>query len=191
MIAALLDFVRGLASPGRWLMLVGLAGIVAGLAMGAHWIYNQGEAAGIESAAKTVRTLQDQLTGYTAAWAADSAATAKKEQTHAADTIHASDAYAAGAPEREARLRADLADARRLRDAADVRAAGYRAQANAGAEACRGLADRSAALDRSLAAGRGVVAELRGALERRDAEVALLAGLIDADDALLAPGAAP
>lgn len=125
------------------------------------------------------------------AYTQDSEKTAAKERIHGTDTLHAAEAFAAGAPGREDRLRADLADARRLLDAAGKRAAGYRAQASADAASCRRLADRSAALDRSLAEGRGVVAELRGIVERRDAEVKLLADLLKADEALVGePGVA-
>lgn len=49
----------------------------------------------------------------------------------------------------------------------------------------RDVADRCAALNRSLAQGRGVVADLRGTLERRDAEVILLGDQIKADRLLL------
>lgn len=49
----------------------------------------------------------------------------------------------------------------------------------------RDLADRCEVLDRQLAAGVGVVAALRGDLERRDAEVILLMDQIKADRLLL------
>jgi len=58
-------------------------------------------------------------------------------------------------------------------------------------EARRNLADRSEALDRQLAAGLGVVAELRADLGRRDAEVSALCDPANADAALLGePGRA-
>lgn len=121
----------------------------------------------------------------TTAYAADSDKTAGKEQIHAASTQKASDEFTQMAPARETALRADLQRARSLLNSADIRAASYRTQADAGAAACRRLADRTQALDRSLAEGVGVVAELRGIVERRDAEVMLLGAVIDADRALL------
>ncbi len=82
-------------------------------------------------------------------------------------------------------LRTELATARRLQLDADRRAATYRAQAQADAQACRDLADRSEALDRQPAEGLGVVAELRADLGRRDAEGAALCDRVNADGALL------
>jgi len=119
------------------------------------------------------------------AYAADSDKTAGREQTHAAATQKASDAFTQAEPQRVLDLAADIARARGLLDSAVDRAARYRAQANVDAAACSRLADRSAALDRGLAEGLGVVAELKGALERRDAEVALQGSVIDADHDLL------
>ncbi|HQT19577.1 MAG TPA: hypothetical protein PLN67_19475, partial [Acidovorax defluvii] len=49
-----------------------------------------------------------------------------------------------------------------------------------------GIADRLEAFDRHIVEGAGVVAEHRQALIRRDAEVTLLRGQVDADRALLA-----
>lgn len=126
------------------------------------------------------------------AYAQDAENTATKEHQHAADTQAAADQFHAGAPARELDLRQRLADAERLRNSADQRAARYRAQAEGDAAARRSLADRAEALDRSLAEGRTVVAELRGVVERRDAEVMLLLGVIEADRRLLAqPEALP
>ena len=51
--------------------------------------------------------------------------------------------------------------------------------------ASSGIADRLEALDAHIVRGAGVVAGLGADLERRDAEVALLRGQIDADRALL------
>lgn len=135
----------------------------------------------LETAAAIKRA--DRATAY----AADSDQTATREHQHASDTVQAADQFTAGAGAREAALRSNLADARRLLDRANARAAGYRAKAEADAASCRSLADRAAALDRSLAEGRLVAAELRGIVERRDAEVALLADLLDADDRMLEP----
>lgn len=72
----------------------------------------------------------------------------------------------------------------RLRLDAERRAATYRAMSEASAAACSDLADRHATLDRQLVEGVAVVADLRGDLDRRDAEVRLLRRQIDADRAL-------
>ena len=110
------------------------------------------------------------------------------ESTHAATTIGASDAFTTSQPVRDAIARTDLARVDRLRIGADQRAATYRAHAQASAAACGGLADRHAALDAHIVRGVGVVSGLRGDLDRRDAEVALLRGVIDADRALMGQG---
>lgn len=90
-------------------------------------------------------------------------------------------------PARDDSLRADLARAERLCVDADKRAASYRAQAEAGATACSRLADRSEALNRKLTEGIAVVAELRGVVAKRDAEVVLLHDLLVATRALMEP----
>ena len=104
-----------------------------------------------------------------------------KETSHAADTIKNVDQFTQGRPERDAGLRADLAVAERLRRDAERRAATYRAMSEANAAACSRVGDQLAAFDRQLVEGAGVVANLRGDLVRRDAEVVLLRGQIDAD----------
>ena len=111
--------------------------------------------------------------------------TSADESTHAAATQENSDAFTTSQPVRDAIARADLALADRLRTDAERRAATYRAQAQSNAAACSNLADRLEAFDRHIVEGAGVVAEHRQALARRDAEVALLRGQIDADRALL------
>ena len=111
--------------------------------------------------------------------------TSADESTHAAATQENSDAFTTSQPVRDAIARADLALADRLRTDAERRAATYRAQAQSNAAACSNLADRLEAFDRHIVEGAGVVAEHRQALDRRDAEVALLRGQIDADRALL------
>lgn len=126
----------------------------------------------------------------TAAVLADEQHTAAKETTHATATQEISDAFTTTQPERDAAVRSDLDRVDRLRVAAERRAATYRAQAQANAAACGDSADRLAAFDRQLVAGVGVVAALRGDLGRRDAEVVLLRGQIDADRALIADGPA-
>ena len=112
--------------------------------------------------------------------------TAASERAHAAHTQENSDAFTQSQSARDAAARADLDRLERLRKSADSRAAGYRAQAAACAAAGSGLANRLEALDHQLVEGVGVVAALRSDLERRDAEVTLLRGQIDADRALMA-----
>ena len=104
---------------------------------------------------------------------------------HAKSTQELSDAYTTSQPVRDAIARADLARVERLRLGAEQRAATYRAMSEASAAACGGLADRLEALDGQLVEGVGVVAALRSDLVRRDAEVVLLRGQVDADRALM------
>ena len=115
------------------------------------------------------------------------AMTSLKEFGHAAATQENSDAFTLSAPVRDAIARADAARSDRLRTDAERRAATYRAQAQACTTASSGIADRLEAFDRHIVEGASVVAEHRQALIRRDAEVVLLRGQIDADRALLAP----
>ena len=116
---------------------------------------------------------------------ADEIQTASKESTHAADTSKNSDEFTTSQPVRDAIARADLAIADRLRTDAERRAATYRAQAAACTTASSGIADRLEAFDRHIVEGVAVVGELRADLVRRDAEVVLLRGQIDADRALM------
>ena len=118
---------------------------------------------------------------------ADETQTALKESTHAANTSKNSDEFTTSQPVRDAIARADLAIADRLRTDAERRTATYRAQATACTTASSGIADRLEAFDRHIVEGAGVVAEHRQALIRRDAEVVLLRGQIDADRGLLVP----
>ena len=115
----------------------------------------------------------------------DEIQTASKESTHAANTSKNSDEFTTSQPVRDAIARADLALADRLRTDAERRAATYRAQAQACTTASGGIADRLEAFDRQLVEGVAVVGELRADLVRRDAEVVLLRGQIDADRALM------
>ena len=117
---------------------------------------------------------------------ADETQTALKESTHAANTSKNSDEFTTSQPVRDAIARADLALADRLRTDAERRAATYRAQAQSNAAACSNLADRLEAFDRHIVEGASVVAEHRQALVRRDSEVKLLRGQIDADRELMA-----
>ena len=116
---------------------------------------------------------------------ADETQTASKESTHAANTSKNSDEFTTSQPVRDAIARADLARAERLRTDAERRAATYRAQAQACTTASGGIADRLEAFDRQLVEGVAVVGELRADLVRRDAEVVLLRGQIDADRVLM------
>ena len=116
---------------------------------------------------------------------ADEIQTASKESTHAADTSKNSDEFTTSQPVRDAIARVELAAAERLRLGAERRAAAYRAQAAACTTASSGIADRLEAFDRQLVEGATVVAEHREALTRRDSEVVLLRGQIDADRALM------
>lgn len=122
---------------------------------------------------------------------ADETKTALKESTHAADTSKNSDEFTTSQPVRDAIARADLAIADRLRTDAERRGATYRAQAAACTTASSGIADRLESFDRHIVEGASVVAEHRQALIRRDAEVVLLRGQIDADRGLLVQEAWP
>ena len=107
-----------------------------------------------------------------------------KQETHAtASQENANELLEELSRQRDATV-AGAARAERLRLDATRRSATYRSMSEAGAAACSALADRTTALDRQLAEGVGVVAELRGVVERRDAEVKALMGQIDADRAL-------
>ena len=114
------------------------------------------------------------------------AKTSADESIHAAKTQENSDAFTTSQPVRDARYRADLALAQRLRTDAERRAATYRAQAQANAAACSDLADRHAALDAHVVRGAGVVTGLGADLERRDAEVVLLRKQVDIERKLTA-----
>lgn len=116
---------------------------------------------------------------------ADETKTALKELTHAANTSKNSDEFTTSQPVRDAIARADIARVDRLRTDAERRAATYRAQAAACTSASSGIADRLEAFDRHIVEGASVVAEHRQALIRRDAEVSLLRGQIDADRELM------
>ena len=116
---------------------------------------------------------------------ADETLTAGKESAHAKSTQENSDEFTTSQPVRDAIARVDVARAERLRTDAERRAATYRAQAQACSTASGGIADRLEAFDRQLVEGVAVVGELRADLVRRDAEVVLLRGQIDADRALM------
>lgn len=121
----------------------------------------------------------------------DSDEKAGKESTHANDTQAAVDKFIAQGPDRAVGLQRELAAADRLRRDAESRAATARAQAAANGVAAVGAQDRIAVLETNAAEGLRVVAEHREALGRRDAEVELLCGVVNADRRLMdsAPGA--
>ena len=111
--------------------------------------------------------------------------TAKAEFTHAQATQENSDAFTTSQPVRDAIARADRARVDRLRLDSERRAATNRAIAQACAASAGDIANRLGALDRQLVEGVGVVGELREVVVRRDAEVVLLRGQIEADRAVL------
>jgi len=121
---------------------------------------------------------------------ADETQTAQLENKHAQDTIYNADKLVSLKTGIAVDVRGELERAHRLQLSADSRAATYRAQAEADTTARSALADKASALDRQLAEGVGVVAELGGALKQRDAEVAALCDQVnierrlngDADD---------
>ncbi|MFA5386818.1 MAG: hypothetical protein WC322_00265 [Candidatus Paceibacterota bacterium] len=108
-----------------------------------------------------------------------------KKETHATASTENASELLQNLERRAAAATRRAADADRLRLDAERRAATYRAMSESGGADCSALADRTAALDRSLAKGLGVVAELQGTVERRDAEVAALMRQIQADRALM------
>lgn len=165
-----------------WLWIVGglFASLIAIIGVQA-WRLNTVKTEYAQLVASTATDLANRATAY----AAESEKTAAKEQTHAATTQGASDAYTQTKPLRDAAVRSDLQRARRLLDAAEKRAASYRAQSEAGAAACSRLADRAKELDQLVGQGLELVAEGRGIVEQRDAEVTLLRQVIDADRALM------
>ena len=176
--------VEGLAMiPG--LYTYAATAIVAGaLAFGAAWQtqeWRYGKQIADISQKHTTATLKRSEAART-----DEIQTALKESTHAADTSKNSDEFTTSQPVRDAIARADLALADRLRTDAERRAATYRAQAAACTTASSGIADRLEAFDRHIVEGASVVAEHRQALIRRDSEVVLLRGQIDADRVLMA-----
>ena len=163
--------------------------IVAGaLAFGGGWKVQawryDAQIAGIQAQRATAALKQSE------AARADEIQTALKESTHAANTSKNSDEFTTSQPVRDAIARADIALADRLRTDAERRAATYRQIAASCSAAAGGVADRLEALDAHIVRGAGVVAGLGADLERRDSEVVLLRGQIDADRALMADGPA-
>lgn len=165
-----------------WAQALILLALVA-LIFGAGW-WTRGLQAEVKLAKTEAKVEADRATRTEAA-RQDEQLTADKEHKHAKLTMDAVARYTYAAPQQGYELRARLDAAQRLHRGAEGRAARYLAQAEAGGAACRALADRASALDRSLAEGRLVVEELRGVVVRRDAQVALLLDLNDALHELL------
>ena len=174
------DLVEGLAMiPGLYTHLA--AAVIAALAA---WFFQDNRYTA-EMAELRLEQTNSNLKRSEAA-RADETQTALKESTHAANTSKNSDEFTTSQPVRDAIARADLALADRLRTDAERRSATYRAQAAACTTASSGIADRLEAFDRHIVEGASVVAEHRQALVRRDSEVKLLRGQIDADRELMA-----
>ena len=119
--------------------------------------------------------------------AQDVARTLKRERDAANEKLSTAATSAADEARREMRAELDVvaADtaarvsaAKRVRDAAEGRAASYLRRAEAGEASCRVLADSAAKLDRSLAEGRGLVAELGGVVRERDSQIEFLSKLL-------------
>ena len=156
-----------------------IAALLAALSFGGGWVVN-----GWRGASKVAECKTEQAQGVaTRAEAArtEETQTAIKESKHAQDTIYNADRLANLKTGIDVDVRAELARAERLHRDADSRAATYRAQAQADAVARSDLADQAAALDRQLAEGLGLVAELGGDLRRRDAEVAALCSQVNTE----------
>ncbi len=156
-----------------------LAAIMAALAFSTGWI-----AKGWQTSARVAELRADHMRALAARAEAarkDEAHTVQLESKHAQDTIYNADQLTAFKTGIDVDVRAELARAERLHRDTDSRAATYRAQAQADAAARSDLADKAAALDRQLAQGLGVVAELGGHLRRRDAEVAALCSQVNTE----------
>ena len=149
-----------------------LAAIIAALAFSAGWTVKGWQAS------KAIAELRAELAQGVATRAkaarADESNTAKLESKHAENTIYNADRLASIKTGIAVDVRGELERAHSLQLSAASRAATYRAQAQADAVARGDLADKTAALDRQLAEGLGVVASLGGDLRRRDAEVVAL-----------------
>ncbi len=159
-----------------------IAALLAALSFGGGWVVNGWRGASKVAECKTTQA-QGAATRAEAA-RADETQTAQLESKHAQDTIYNADKLASLKTGIAVDVRGELERARRLQLSADSRAATYRAQAEADATARSNLADIASALDRQLAEGVGVVAELGGALKQRDAEVAALCDQVNIERGL-------
>ncbi|RIX79106.1 hypothetical protein [Acidovorax cavernicola] len=107
--------------------------------------------------------------------------------THAAQQQEIVDVYTRIVQTLEAGRADDAARADRLSRQFAASAARDRQAARSDPVACERVADRSEVLAGAAAEGGQLLIEARRALEGRDAEVALLLGLVENDRALLAP----
>lgn len=165
-----------------WQIKAALAAVIAALAFSAGWVAN-GWRQGKTIADMRTEQAEDAATRADAA-RIEETKTAGLEAKHATGTIYNADALAALKTDIERVYAADSADAKRVRDDSESRAATYRAQANANTAAASNLANHAAALDRSIADGRIVVTRLKSDLAKRDAEVKTLCDQLDTERAL-------
>lgn len=107
--------------------------------------------------------------------------------THAAQQQESVHAFEQTIRTLEADRADDAAHADRVRLQFAATAARDRAAARSDPAACERVADRSEVIAAAAAEGGELLAEARRALERRDAEVSLLLGIVRNDRALLAP----
>ncbi|UBB17787.1 hypothetical protein [Comamonas odontotermitis] len=159
-----------------------IAALVAALSFGGGWVVNGWRGASNVAECKTEQA--QEVAARAEAVRTDEAKTAQLESKHAQDTIYNADRLAALKTGIAVDVRSELERAHRLQLSADSRAATYRAQAKADSTARSALADKASALDRQLAEGVGVVAELGGALKQRDAEVAALCDQVNIERGL-------
>lgn len=162
---------------------IALSGV---LAAGLAWQTYQLSSERSDHQALKLQVAQDKERRAAAALKAEQQ-TAASESTHAQKTQENSDAFTTSQPVRDAIARADRARVERLRLGAERRAATNRAIAQACAASAGDIANRLDALEKHIVEGVGVVSELREVVGRRDSEVVLLRGQIDADRALTTP----
>jgi chromosome segregation ATPase len=116
---------------------------------------------------------------------------AQKENKHAQESQRAAAALDAASSAHAQELDALRADYARSLQRSDARAAIYQRQAESGSVECASLASHTAELDRSLEAGRSLVAELRATVELRDRQLVQVGEQLTADRHLISdPGAA-
>lgn len=108
---------------------------------------------------------------------------AKKELDHAAEQQTKDEAFRQKLKDQQTQFAADRVVNKRLLDAAETRAASYRAAGSTDSASCKRLADRAIALDGLVAEGKGLVDEGRTVVAERDAAVVLLLDVIKNDRA--------
>lgn len=158
------------------------AAVALVLAFSAGWVAN-GWRLGNTVADVRAEQAEDKTTRAEAV-RVDGENTAKLEAKHATETIYNADELASVKTDIYRVLRVDTADAKRVRDDSESRAATYRAQATANAAAAGDLANIAATFDTIIADGRIVVARIKGDLAKRDAEVKTLCDQLDTERAL-------